>query len=216
MTGFQSSIASSPAQRPAIPSANTSQFNPERIDPIEVRAVIAYPFITEPDPNSGGKYGALFLITEAEDKAQLVTLRDQVAEHTFRSRQLPAGAHDPLRRADERAPNGDFAFRHPAFRIPEAMVIRAKSGYRPNCVWGPQEAPIEPSEIHGGDHVVVEIAAYGYNNQSRGVGLSLGRIWLIRRGDIRIERGANAAASVRRLDRSRLHFGAMDHESDAA
>lgn len=215
MTGFKSSIQSTPVQR-ATPAANAPQFALERIDPIEVRAVIAYPSIVEPDPNAGGKYGALFLISEADDQEALIALRDAVVQQTFRSQQLPAGAHDPLRRADERAPNGEFAFKHPAFRVPQAMVIRAKSAYQPRCVWGPNESPIEPSEINGGDHVVVEIGSYGYNNQSRGVGLSLGRIWLLRKGDVRIERGANASAAVRRIDRSRLQFAANDGEAQVA
>jgi hypothetical protein len=215
MSGFKSSIQSTPVQR-STPAANASQFALERVDPIEIRAVIAYPSLVEPDANAGGKYGALFLITEVDDQTALIELRDKVIQQTFRSHQLPAGAHDPLRRADERAPNGEYAFKHPAFRVPQAMVIRAKTGYQPKCVWGPAETPTEASEIRGGDHVVVEIGCYGYNNQSRGVGLSLGRIWLIRKGDVRIERGANASAAVRRIDRSRLQFSANDADNQAA
>jgi hypothetical protein len=38
------------------------------------------------------------------------------------------------------------------------------------------------------------------------VGLSLGRIWLIKKGETKIERGSGAGANVQRIDRSRLRF----------
>ena len=101
---------------------------------------------------------------------------------------------------------GEFAFKHPAFRVPGGMVIRAKTGFVPECVWGPNETPIGAEEITGGDTVVVQISAYGYANQSQGVALSLGRVWLIEKGQTRIERGTGAGVNVKRIDRSRLRF----------
>ncbi|NBT00910.1 MAG: hypothetical protein EBS61_09860, partial [Betaproteobacteria bacterium] len=70
-TGFKSSIQSTPVQR-STPAANASNFALERVDPIEIRAVIAYPSLVEPDANAGGKYGALFLITEVDDQTALI------------------------------------------------------------------------------------------------------------------------------------------------
>ena len=62
--------------------------------------------------------------------------------------------------------------------------------------------------------MVVQISAYGYSNQSQGVGLSLGRIWLVKKGETKIERGSGATANVRRIDRSRLRFN--DGAAEAA
>jgi hypothetical protein len=172
----------------------------------EVKAIIAYPSLSTPDPKSGDKYTALLLIKDPEDQQALIDLVGDACAQTFRSRELPPGAHNPLRDSNERNLAGEFAFKHPVFRTPSGMVVRAKTGYPPVCVWGPNESEIASDEINGGDEVVVQLSAYGYSNQSQGVGLSLGRVWLIEKGITKIERGSGATANVRRIDRSRLRF----------
>jgi hypothetical protein len=199
-SAFKSSV--SPAQRNAIATAAPAAAP----TPVEVLGVLAYPSIVTPDDKSGGKYNTLVLITDAEDQKKLGQLVSAACVETFRSPKLPAGAHNPLRDANEKNHAGEFAFKHPSFRVPGGMVIRAKTAYQPTCVWGPNETEIDPSEISGGDQVVVQISAYGYSNQSQGVGLSLGRIWLIKKGETKIERGSGAGANVQRIDRSRLRF----------
>jgi hypothetical protein len=173
---------------------------------IEIEALIAYPSLVSPDPKSGDKFNALFLVTDPDSQQALRDLVAETSELTFRNSQLPPGAHNPLRDSNERTPSGEYAFKHPKFRVEGGLVFRAKTAYQPECVWGPNETPIEPAEITGGDEVVVQVSAYGYANQSSGVALSLGRVWLIRKGDEKIERGTGSAANVRRLDRSRLRF----------
>lgn len=180
----------------------------------EVRAIIAYPSLSTPDPKSGDKYNALLLIKDPEDQQALIDLVSAACEQTFRSPELPPGAHNPLRDSNERNHAGEFAFKHPAFRVSGGMVLRAKTGYPPVCVWGPNETEIASTEINGGDEVVVELTAYGFANQSQGVGLSLGRVWLVKKGDTKIERGSGATANVRRIDRSRLRFN--DGAAEAA
>ena len=202
-SAFKTTIISSAVQTVS-GSSVTIGANPA---PIEVLGTLAYPSIVTPDPQSN-KYSVLLLITEQEDQDRLRELLQTVTEQTFRSNKLPPGAHNPLRSADERSPSGEFAFKHPAFRVPGAMVIRAKSGYQPQCVWGPNETSIDASEIHGGDRVVLQLSGYGYSNQSTGIGLSLGRIWLLEKGETKIERGSGATANVQRIDRSRLRFAA--------
>lgn len=201
-SAFKSSVSSS-TQRAATTAAPAASANPA---PIEIMGVLAYPSIVTPDPQSGGKYNTLVLITDPEDQKKLQELVAAACEQTFRSAQLPPAAHNPLRNADEKNHAGEFAFKHPAFRVPGAMVVRAKTSYQPQCVWGPNETDIDAAEISGGDTVVVQISAYGYSNQSQGVGLSLGRIWLVEKGATKIERGSVGGANVRRIDRSRLRF----------
>lgn len=207
-SAFKSSV--SPAQRTAQAPAAQAPV----LAPVEVLGVLAYPSIAQPDPKSGDKYNTLVLITDPEDQQKLEDLVASACEQTFRSPQLPPGAHNPLRDANEKNHAGEFAFKHPSFRVPGGMVIRAKTAYQPQCVWGPDEVEIDASEVHGGDKVVVQISAYGYSNQSQGVGLSLGRIWLVKKGDTKIERGSGATANVRRIDRSRLRFN--DGAAEAA
>jgi len=202
-SAFKSSV--SPVQRAAQAPAATAAPS-VALAPVEILGVLAYPSIVEPDPQSGNKFNTLVLITDPEDQQKLEELVAAACEQTFRSSKLPPGAHNPLRDANEKNHAGEFAFKHPSFRVKDGMVVRAKTAYQPQCVWGPNETEIDPSEIHGGDTVVVQISAYGYSNQSQGVGLSLGRIWLVEKGETRIERGSGAGANVKRIDRSRLRF----------
>ena len=199
-SAFKSSVSAAHRTAPAVAAPAAS------LAPVEILGVLAYPSIVTPDEKSGGKYNTLLLITDPDDQKKLEDLVTAACMETFRTPKLPPGAHNPLRDANEKNHAGEFAFKHPAFRVPGGMVIRAKTAYQPQCVWGPNEVDIEPSEINGGDQVVVQISAYGYSNQSQGVGLSLGRIWLIKKGDVRIERGSGAGANVQRIDRSRLRF----------
>ena len=208
MPSFKTTASTSATKRSAAhhepPAAAT---DPTKSQVIEVLARIAYPEIKEPSAEAGGKYVALFLVEDAASREALEELVGDLSLATFRSRDLPPGAHDPLRDANERKPSGEYAFRHPAFRVDNGLVFRAKTGYQPACVWGPNETPIDAGEIQGGDEVLVQVSGYAYSNQSRGVGLSMGRVWLLRKGDVRIERGTGSQAAVRRIDRSRLQFG---------
>ena len=204
-SAFKSSVSSS-TNRAAAPAVVASPAA-TKSGVIEIMGTLAYPSLVTPDPKSGDKFNTLVLVTDAESQQALRDLVADTSEQTFRKRELPLGAHNPLRDANERTPSGEMAFKHPAFRVEDGMVFRAKTGYQPECVWGPNETPIDPSEIHGGDQVVVQVSAYGYSNQSSGVALSLNRVWLIEKGVIRIERGTGAGANVRRIDRSRLRFG---------
>jgi hypothetical protein len=172
----------------------------------EVRAIICYPSIETPDERSGSKFNALFLIQDPEDQEVVIQMVGDTSQETFRTRTLPPGAHNPLRDCNERTPSGELAFKHPIFRTEGGIVLRAKTSYQPQCVWGPNETEISPSEIHGGDHVVVQLSTYGYANQSSGVAFSLGRIWLIKKGETRVERGAGGSTNVRRIDRSKIRF----------
>jgi hypothetical protein len=199
-SAFKSSVT--PATKRAAVSATPAA----KAAAIEIQATIAYPSIVSPDPRSGDKYNGLFLVTDPDSQEALRALVAEASELTFRTPQLPPGAHNPLRDSNERLPSGEFAFKHPAFRVEGGLVIRAKTGYQPETVAGPNEMPVDPAEINGGDLVVAQIGAYGYQNQSTGVALSLGRIWQIGKGKDRIERGAGSAANVRRIDRSRLRF----------
>jgi hypothetical protein len=208
MSSFKTTASASATKRatPAVAPPVEATDN-AKAQVIEVLARIAYPEIKEPSPEAGGKHVALFLVEDAASREALEELVGDLSEATFRSRDLPAGAHNPLRDANERKPSGEYAFRHPAFRVNDGIVFRAKTAYQPACVWGPNEVPIDAGEIQGGDEVLVQISGYGYANQSRGVGLSMGRVWLVRKGDVRIERGTGSQAAVRRIDRSRLQFG---------
>lgn len=198
-SAFKSSLASTAVQLPSgTPDAKSST--------IEVKATIAYPSLVSPDPMSGDKYNALLLITDQEDQKALMELVSFACEETFRSSELPHGAHNPLRDANERNHAGEYAFKHPAFRVPGALVVRAKTGFPPECVWGPNETEIASDEISGGDEVAVQLSAYGFSNKSQGVALSLGRVWLIAKGNTKIERGTSAGTNLRRIDRSRLRF----------
>jgi hypothetical protein len=200
-SAFKSSVTSA-TKRTAMPAANANA----KPATIEIQATIAYPSIVAPDPKAGDKFASLFLVTDPDSQEALRALVAEASELTFRTPQLPPGAHNPLRDSDERTPSGEHAFKHPAFRVEGGLVFRAKTGYQPECVWGPSEVAVDPSEINGGDETVVQVSAYGYANQSSGVALSLGRIWLIRKGVQKIERGSGSAANVRRIDRSRLRF----------
>jgi hypothetical protein len=206
VNNVQKSVAAAVSAKAEIPTVKNSG--------AEVRAIACYPCLETPDERSGGKFNSLFLIRDPEDQEVVAEMVADSSEETFRTRTLPPGAHNPLRDCDEKTPSGEYAFKHPIFRTPGGIVLRAKTSYQPQCVWGPNEVEISPSEIHGGDEVIVTLSTYAYNNQSAGVAFSLGRIWLISKGEVRVERGSGAGANVRRIDRSRIRF--TDPQTDEA
>lgn len=213
-SAFKSSVSPTKIRKSPVATAPASAKADSAV--IEVKGVLAYPSLATPDPKSGDKYSTLLLVTDPEDQQALIDLVQATTEQTFRSEEMPFGAHNPLRESNEKNHAGEYAFKHPAFRVAEGMVVRAKTSYMPRCVAGEDEVEIDPSEISGGDLVVVQISAYGYSNQSQGVALSLGRVWLIEKGQTKIERGSGAgAANVKRIDRSRLRFSS-EVENDAA
>lgn len=125
-SAFKPSLATSAVQA-------TKPITSNAASTIEVKAVIAYPSLVTPDPMSGDKYNALFLIQDPDDQVALDNLVRNACEDTFRTSELPHGAHNPLRDANERNHAGEYAFKHAAFRAPGAMVVRAKTGFPP-CV----------------------------------------------------------------------------------
>lgn len=195
-------------------NAATAETNAADFKSVEILATICYPDLVTPDPQSG-KWQALFLVTDPESVEAVTALRDRAFADKFPRKEYTSMYHDPIRDANEKGPSGDFAFKHPIFRE-DGVVIRAKTGFEPTCVWGPNQSPIEAAEIHGGDQVVVEVGAYAFDNQSKGVSFSLGRIWLIDKGKVKVERGAGGSANVQRIDRSRLQFGSLGGGADEA
>jgi hypothetical protein len=199
MSSFKSSV------KPAA-AAVAQEMSNDDATTIEVIATIAYPEISTPNEQSG-KFQALLLVKDQESIDGLVSIRDKSHREKFpNAKGYDSSFHDPIRDANEMTGAGEYAFRNKEFRVEGAVVIRPKTGFAPTCVWGPNQAPIDASEIHGGDEVVCEISAYSYSNQSRGTAFSLGKIWLIRKGTVRIERGAGGASNVKRIDTSRLKF----------
>ena len=181
----------------------TDGINPKAT--IAVQGVLAYPALTTPDEQSGAYQALIIVDPGSEDFRKIEALVRANSLEKFKSEDLPPRAFNPIRSGDEPAQRGDgYAFRNEAFR--GKAFVRGKTKFQPTVVWGPDQTPIDPSEVHGGDTVVVELSAYAYDNQSRGVALSLGKIWLIARGTNRIERGASGGAALSGYDRSKLRF----------
>lgn len=188
----------------AAKAATTGNSAPNLKREVAVVGTLAYPSISEPDEN--GKYSTLLIVDPKEETLhELIELVEDHAEALTGKRQLTGRHFDPIRDGDEPSKSGEgFAFKHPAFR--GKTVVRLKSNFAPKTVHGPRREPIAATEIHGGDEVAVGVSAYSYNNQSSGVALSLGAIWLTRPGDERIERGGAVGSSFGKIDASRLRF----------
>jgi hypothetical protein len=170
---------------------------------IAVRCRIAYPEIVTPNSDTG-KFQAV-LILEDEAAKQVEALVGDVAEATFGARELKGRLLNPIRSGDEPNRSGDgLAFRDAAFR--GKTVVRAKSGFPPKCFQGRDREPITPDMIRGGDHCIVAVKAYGYNNQSAGVGISLGAIWFVKKGETTIERGGSGGSSFGNIDTNGIDF----------
>jgi hypothetical protein len=201
--GAQTVSKAAPAAKPAKAAGSKSL---ELKASVPVFCTLAYPSLTEPDEQSG-KFSVLAILDPAEPTTEdiLTLVRAHSIELTGEE-ELPAGYHNPVRSGDEINPaTRKLVFAHAAFR--DKLVVRLKSAYQPKAYFGPQETPCDVSQIRGGDQCVVEISAYGYNNQSRGVALSLGAIWQIAPGAVKIEKGASSGASFSKVDKSRFTFG---------
>lgn len=178
--------------------------------PIQINGVIGYPNICDSDEN--GKYSALFLITEPETISAVKALFKKEAERGFPelNGELPPGAHNPIRSAQERKPDGSFAFKSEFINSKEgAIVIRAKSGFAPKTASGQQMLPCDPQDIEGGDEISAVITGYAYNNQSSGVAFSLGNILLVNKGNGELQRGGSGG-SFAGFDVSKLNFRKPD------
>jgi hypothetical protein len=203
MTSFKKAVGT-PA-KPAAKTAGASKGVTQAPAPVEIMGTLAYPSFVEVDEQSG-KYSCLLIVDNESDSAQdLIDLIGDAAEFQFRERELDDSQHNPLRSSDEKNRAGEYVFKHPFFRSGDFWVVRLKTGFQPNVVWGPNETPCEPGDANGGDTVIIEVGAYAYSNQSSGVALSLGRTWIIEKGQHKIERGTGSS-NVRRIDRSGLRF----------
>ncbi len=176
---------------------------------IAVHGVVAYPTVTEPDPETG-KYSTLLIIPRNEPTLEtLLELIGDHAEALTGSRTLGAKYHNPIRDADERKPNGELVFKHAGFRG-DNVVVRLKSGFAPKCFYGANKTPCDPGEIKGGDECLVGIQAFHFNNQSAGVALSLSAILLIGKTEHVIEKGQGGGTSFDSLDLSGVKFRTAD------
>ena len=177
--------------------------------PIQISAIIGYPNLVDPDEN--GKYSVLFRITDPESIAAVKALALKEAERGFPelNGELPPGAHNPIRSAQERKADGTFAFKSEFINKAEgAIVIRAKSGFAPKTASGEKAIPCDPADIEGGDEVCAVITGYSYNNQSSGVAFSLGNILLVNKGDGELQRGGSGGSFA--FDVSKLNFRKPD------
>ena len=177
--------------------------------PIQVNGILGYPNISEPDEN--GKYSALFLVKDPVVIAEIKALVKSEAALGFPelNGELPPGAHNPIRSAQERKADGRFAFKSEFINQEEgAIVIRAKSGFAPKTVSGEQQFPCDPADIEGGDEVSAVIRAYAYNNQSSGVAFSLDKVLLVNKGNGELQRGGSGGSFT--FDVSKLNFRKPD------
>lgn len=171
---------------------------------IQVICYVGYPEISE--PNEDGKYSVMCLVTDPASIESVKLLVGLESELGFKSKEIPAGAFNPIRSAQERKPDGEFAFKSPFINEKEgAIVFRAKSGFAPKTFFGPNQTACDAADIHGGDECVVEVSAYSYSNQSSGVAFSLGGIWQINPGNRELERGGSGG-SFAGFDASKLKF----------
>ena len=171
---------------------------------IAVAGRIAYPELTH--LNERGFYACTFIMQPGtEDLERLKQLLQLNVRETFGGDQMPAGAHNPLRDANERKGDG-YAFKHDGFRVEGGKVFRCKSKFEVQTFATARRTPCNPADIRGGDECVVEVGVYGYNKQSSGVAISLSSVWLINPGTVRIERGGAAGGSFASYDVSKLNF----------
>jgi len=179
---------------------------------VALKAIIAYPQLVEPAERSN-KYEAIFIVDKGEPQfPALQTLIGDHLEVVSGSRTFSGRFHNPLRSGDEEGQNGGYAMRNEAFR--GKMFFRAKTQFKPKIFGGPTREVIDPSLVHGGDHVVVEVGAYGYNNQSAGVALSLNAIWRIKAGASRIEAGGNIGSSFQKFSAEDFDFDSIAETDD--
>ena len=179
---------------------------------IQIPCIIGYPELSA--PNEDGKYSGLFLVDDPDAIQAVERLVAAESKLGFQSDTLPAGAFNPIRSAQERKPDGEFAFKSAFVHEREgAIVFRAKSGYAPKTVCGRDRLTCDPADIRGGDECVVEITGYSYKNQSSGVALSLNGVWLINQGNGELERGGSGNAFAN-FDASKLKFRTPTFKSD--
>lgn len=184
---------------------------------IQIVCHVGYPEIAE--PNEDGKYSVLALVSDPAQIGAVEDLLKAECQHGFQSDEVPAGAFNPVRSAQEKKPDGEFAFKSGFINEKEcAIVLRAKSGFQPKTIFGPNQTPCDAADIRGGDECVIEVSAYSYKNQSTGVAFSLNGIWKINAGNGELERGGSGGA-FSGFDSSKLNFRAPNiskNDTDAA
>ena len=179
---------------------------------VQVLCKIGYPELAE--PNEDGKYSILCVVSDPDSIQAAEGLVVAESNLGFQSDTLPAGAFNPIRSAQERKPDGEFAFKSPFINEKEgAIVFRAKSGFAPKTFFGRDQLACDPADIRGGDECVVEISGYSYKNQSTGVALSLNAVWQINQGNGELERGGSGNAFAN-FDASKLQFRTPVLKSD--
>ncbi|MDC0572940.1 DUF2815 family protein [Luminiphilus sp.] len=183
---------------------------------LQIVCHVGYPEIAE--PNEDGKYSVLALVSDSAQIGAVEDLLKAECQLGFQSDEVPAGAFNPIRSAQEKKPDGEFAFKSPFINQKEgAIVLRAKSGFQPKTIFGPNQTPCDAADISGGDECVIEIAGYSYKNQSTGVAFSLNGVWKINAGNGVLERGGSGGA-FSGFDASKLKFRGpnLSNDNDAA
>jgi hypothetical protein len=171
---------------------------------INVHGTLAFTSLTEPDQQSG-KFSTLLIIDpESKHYQELEAL---VQDHSIAltgEPDLPARFHNPIREGDEKKSATEYTMKDEAFR--GMKFVRLKSGYMPTLFTGENRVRTDISKAQGGDEVLIEVSAYNFSNQSSGVALSMGAIWLINKGERVIERGGASGSSFSNIDSSRFEF----------
>lgn len=176
-----------------------------KTDPISIVVQTAWIDINEPDQN--GKYVVTAAPADDEAAALIEGITDEAIEGGFNGK-LPKGAWHPLK--DPQVRRDDDTYRYPAHLRDLKFVFNAKTGFQPKCFATSRRIPCDPADIIGGDHCILEVSAYCYNNQQKGVGISLNSIWRIRKGEKAIVKGGAAGRTFDKVDVSKLSFDDED------
>lgn len=176
-----------------------------RTNPISVVCYTGWMDIAQ--PNQNGRYEAVAAPADDANAALMEEIVKEAIDHGFKG-ELPKGAFHPFKDADTRRDDGSY--RYPAHLRDLKFVFNAKTGFEPKCFATSRKIECDPSEIIGGDHCILEVTAYCYNNQSKGVGISLNSIWRIRKGETPIVKGGAAGRTFDNIDVSKLSFDDED------
>lgn len=169
--------------------------------PIALRVRTAWLNIAE--PAESGKYEGVFAPETPEEAAKLEAVIQEGIEEGF-SGKLPKGGFLPQKDADARREDGSF--RYPEHLRDAPFVFNAKTKYQPKCYWTSRKVECSADEIVGGDDCIIEVTAFSYSNQAKGVGISLNSIWRVRKGDKAIVKGGASGRTFDGLDVSDLVF----------
>lgn len=167
------------------------------------------------------KFGLTMLFEEGEDLEEIKGLATQLMTDKFGAdkKKWPKGFKKPWRDQEEKEHDNDNATgeTYDGF-VAGRLFMNGTSNNQPEVVNEDVKPILKTSEVYSGAYYIAHITLFWYDNESKGIGVSINTVQKVDEGEVMGGTGAPAAASVfkpvKKLNTKKSSSAVMDDEDD--